>query len=130
MSTVMWHWLGDDLAEGVSAGGIEDLDIGETKDNDVDVGNGGELGQEPLRGTEEQRSVETVGDDVLVEESSFVVLVDLRVGGFESRGIGAGNGTQGEDRGDSDADLDGEDEIERDCHRGGDDQNDGVTACR
>ena len=38
-----------------------------------DVGDRGELGEEPLGGTEEERAVEAVGDDVVAEEPSASV---------------------------------------------------------
>ena len=40
--------FGDDLAERLGAGGVEDLDIGQSQDHDPDVADRRQLGQEPL----------------------------------------------------------------------------------
>ena len=60
--------LGDDLAERLGAGGVEHLELGQAQDHDPHVGDGGQLGEEALRGAEEQGAVEPVGDDVLVQQ--------------------------------------------------------------
>ena len=68
--------LGDDLAEGLRAGGVEDLEVGQPQDDHLDVADGGELGEEALGGAEEQRAVEAVDEDVVVEQPVLVVDVD------------------------------------------------------
>ncbi len=68
--------LVDDLAQGLGTGGVEDLEIREPEDDHTDVPDRDEFGQEPLRRSEEERSVEPVGDDVVVEQSTLVVGVD------------------------------------------------------
>ena len=62
--------LGHDLAEGLGAGGVEHLQLGEPQDDDAHVADRRQLGQEALGGAEEQGAVEPVDDDVLVEAAS------------------------------------------------------------
>jgi len=102
--------FGDDLAERVGARGVEHLNVGKTQDHDSNVGDCGELGQEPLRGAEEKCSVEAIGHDVLVQESLFVVGVDRHIDWRGNRRRRPRHVSQGEDRRDGDADFDSEDE--------------------
>lgn len=60
----------DDLAEGLGAGGVEDLQVGEAQDDDLDVCDLGEVGEEALGGTEEQGAVDAVRDDVFAQQVS------------------------------------------------------------
>ena len=69
--------VGDDLAERLGAGGVEDLQVGQPQDHDPDVGDLGQVGEEALGGAEEQRAVDAVGDDVLAEQVVLLVGVDL-----------------------------------------------------
>ena len=64
-----------DRSERLGAGGVEHLELREPQDHHPDVGHGGELGEEPLRGAEEQGAVEPVGDDVLGEQRLLLVVV-------------------------------------------------------
>jgi hypothetical protein len=119
--------FGDDLAERVGARGVEHLNVGKTQDHDSNVGDCGELGQEPLRGAEEKCSVEAIGHDVLVQESLFVVGVDRHIDWRGKRRRRPRHVSQGEDRRDGDADFDSEDEIEGNRDRGGDHEHGGVA---
>ena len=91
--------LVDDLAERLGAGGVEHLDLGQAQDHDPDVADGGELGEEPLGGAEEQRAVEAVDDDVLGEQSvlrrSLSICSSAR-SGSRSASLLAGDVAQGE----------------------------------
>ena len=53
-----------------------DLHLGESQDHDPHVADGGELGEEALRGAEEQRAVEAVDDDVLAQQLGLIGAVD------------------------------------------------------
>ena len=66
--------FGDDLAERLSTGRIEDLDLRETQDHDLDVAHRGELREELLSRAEEQCAVQPVDDDVLVQEPSLFTI--------------------------------------------------------
>ena len=96
----------------------------------LDVGDLGEVGEEPLRRTEEERAIDAVRDDVLAQQLVLFGVVDLE----RNRRLGergrAGDVAQCEDRGDRHADLDGDDEVEHDRGRRGQDQDDGVRARR
>ena len=61
------------------AGRIENLYPRKAQDHDFHVRHSGELGQEPLRGPEEQRAVQSVDDDVLVEKPSLFHIGDRLV---------------------------------------------------
>ena len=52
--------FGDNLAERVGAGGIVHLEFGKAQDHDLDVGDRGEIGEEALRGTEDECAVEAM----------------------------------------------------------------------
>ena len=87
-----------------------------------DVGDGGELGEEPLGGAEEQGAVEAVGDDVLAEQRVSSVARRPRRRRLDRLGERAACGRRARSastRGDGDADLDGDDEVERDGGDGG-----------
>ena len=71
--------IGDDLGQRVGAGRVEHLQIGKSQDHDADVGDSGEVVEEPLRRSEEQRAVDAIGDDVFAEEFVLFVVVDLGV---------------------------------------------------
>ena len=108
--------LGDDLAQRLGAGGVERLHLGEAQDHHPHVADRGELGEEALRGAEEQRPVDAVDDDVLGKQPGLVGAVEQFVGGQRlalclavQRDL-----PQRQQGGDGDADLDGDDEIERD----------------
>ena len=73
----------DDLAESLRAGRVENLYSRKAQDHDFHVRHSGEFGQEPLGGPEEQRAVESVDDDVLVEKPSLFHIGDRLV---EARG--------------------------------------------
>ena len=62
-----------DLAERLRAGGVEHLEVGQAQDDDLHSVHRGELGQEALRGAEEEGAVEAVGEDVLLEQLVLLV---------------------------------------------------------
>ena len=74
--------LGDDLSESLSAGGVEHLKFRQAQDDHLDIGDRGELGEEPLGGAEEKRAVESIDEDVVVEQLLFVVEVESVVDRF------------------------------------------------
>lgn len=59
--------FGDDLTKCLGSGCVENLELGQAEDDDAYIADRGEFGEEALCCAEEQRTVETVGDDVLVE---------------------------------------------------------------
>ena len=52
----------------VRAGCVEHLDLAESQDDGVYVGHCGQVGEEALRGAEEEGTVEAVDEDVVVEQ--------------------------------------------------------------
>ena len=110
---------GDRVAENPRAGGVDGRDARHAQDDDAHVGDLGDLEQELVRGAEEQRTVESVRDDVLVEQRTHLVGV---VAGFEwclADACGSGDGLQREDDRDTDADCHGGDQVDGNGHREG-----------
>src|SRR5258707_382301 len=92
--------LRHDLTKGPRAGCVEDLHIGQAQHDDAYVGYRSELGEEALRGAEEECAVESVGDDAAMSQRGRFVGVDLDgdvLGGYRSAACDA---AEGEDRGD------------------------------
>ena len=92
----------------------------------------GEFCEEALGGTEEQGAVEPVGEDVFTEQRVFLGARDAIGPVCDRFGDGAGvacNGSEREERSDSDADLDRDDEVERDGGCRGEYEYGGVAAC-
>ena len=58
----------DDVSENARPGRIKGRHPCHAQDHDLDVGIFGQFEQEPVGGTEEQRSVDTEGDDSLLEQ--------------------------------------------------------------
>jgi hypothetical protein len=82
--------VGDQVGEGLGAGAVQHAEGAEPQDDDLDVADLGQLEQEALRGAEEQRAVQAVGDDVLVEQLVLERRVDP---------VGAGRDVAGKRRG-------------------------------
>ena len=102
-------------ASALCAGAVEHPQAPEPQDDDLDVADLGQLEQEALRGAEEQRAVEPVGDDVLLEQRVLERCVDGRRA--DRAGILAvegGHRPQRQQRGERDADADRDDEVEHD----------------
>ena len=64
--------LCDGVAEESSPGGIDRADPGHTQNDDLDVGDLGELKQQSMRRGEKERTVDAIRDDVLTEERVFL----------------------------------------------------------
>ncbi len=73
----------------------------------------GELEQEVVGGGEEQRAVDAVGDDVLVEQGVFLVGVVALVERHLVEAGRLGGLSECEEPGDDEADEDGGDQVER-----------------
>ena len=85
--------LRDDLRERLGAGRVEHLEVGEAQDHDLHVGDCGQLGEESLRGAEEERAVDAIADDAVAQQrllrqrrrclrrspASFTALADLAI---------------------------------------------------
>jgi hypothetical protein len=87
--------FGDDVTERLGASGVEHLELWEAQDHHADIGDAGELGEEPLGGTEEQGAVEAVGDDAFGHEGLFGFGGDFWCAAVRGERIGYGSGGAG-----------------------------------
>ena len=103
----------DRVVEDVGAGGVHRRDARHAQDQHLDVRDVGEIGQEAVRGGEEQRALRAERDDVLAEQ---LVLLGGVIGVAFERDLlerrAAGDRAQREDDRDADADRDGRHEID------------------
>ena len=119
--------LVDHLAHRLGAGGVEHLQIGEAQDHHLDVADRRELVQVLLDGAEEQRPVQAVRHDLVVQQLGCDVDLDQweRVGDRHRRDRQV---PQRQDRSRGHADLDGEDQVEGDGDERGDHEDERVGA--